>query len=120
MNSPVLTLKVWSVYVVATGLGLLFVPGLVLALLGLPPPGDIWVHVLGLVAVVLGFYYWAGAVTLTRSFFVATVFGRCLFFAGCVGLVLLAAAPWQVILLGAVDLVGAAWTGLALGRQSRA
>jgi hypothetical protein len=117
MNSPAFTLKAWSIYVAITGLGLTLVPNLLLAPLGLPATQEIWVHVLGLVTVVLSFYYWASAAVDARSFFSATVYGRGLFFAGCIGLVLLAAAPWQVIIFGVIDLAGAAWTKVALGRD---
>lgn len=116
MNSAALTLKVWAVYVVATAIGLLFAPNLLLGTLGLPPTHEIWVRVAGLITAVLGCYYCAGAATGSRGFFAATVFGRFVFFAGCVALVLLAGAPWQLALLGAVDLAGAAWTRIALGR----
>lgn len=117
MKSPALTLKIWAAYVVATAIGLLLAPNLVLAPLGFAPTQEIWVRVAGLIAGILGYYYWAGATTNSRTFFMATVFGRCIFFIGCVALVLLAAAPWQVVLLGAVDLVGAAWTRIALARE---
>jgi hypothetical protein len=119
VKSAAFTLKAWSVYVFATGLGLLLVPNLLLPPLGFPATGDVWVRVLGLAVLIMGLYYRAGAATEARSFLVATVVGRCLFFAGCIGLVLLAAAPRQVILFGVIDLAGAAWTQLALGRASR-
>ena len=120
MKSPVLSIKVFGTYVVVTGLGLLLIPDLWLAPFGFPPPTEIWVRVLGLVAGVLGFYYWASALANARSFFVASVYGRCIFCAGCIGLVLFAAAPWQIIIFGVVDLVGAAWTKVALVNESPA
>ena len=55
-----------------------------------------------------------------RAFFAASVYGRSIFFIGCVGLVVLASAPWQIVLFGVVDLVGAAWTKLALSKEAAA
>ena len=120
MKSTALTIKVLGTYVAVTGLGLLLIPNLWLAPLGFPPTQEIWVRVLGLVACVLGFYYWACALANARSFFIASVYGRAIFCAGCVALVLLASAPWQVIIFGVVDLAGAAWTKMALTSETAA
>jgi len=117
MKSAVLSIKVFGTYVVVTGLGLMLIPNLWLAPLGFPPTDEIWVRVLGLVVGVLGFYYWACALANARSFFVASVYGRCIFCAGCIGLVLLASAPWQIVIFGVVDVAGAAWTKLALENE---
>lgn len=120
MKSAVLTIKVFGTYVVVTGLGLMLIPALWLAPLGFPPPNEIWVRVLGLVACVLGFYYWACALANARSFFVASVYGRCIFCAGCIGLVALASAPWQIAIFGVIDAAGAVWTKVALSHESPA
>ncbi len=120
MKSSVISIKVFALYVVATGLGLMLIPNIWLAPLGFPPAEDFWVRVLGLVAFVLGYYYWTSALTINRSFFTASIYGRCLFGAGTVGLVVIAAAPWQLIILGAVDVAGAIWTKLAMQAEANA
>jgi hypothetical protein len=120
MTSAVFSIKVFGTYVIVTGLGLMLIPNLWLAPLGLPATDEIWVRVLGLVAFVLGFYYWANALANVRSFFVASLYGRSIFCVGCIGLVVFAAAPWQIIIFGVVDLAGAAWTKLALARETPA
>jgi hypothetical protein len=117
MTSATLTIKTFGTYVLVTGFGLLLIPNLWLAPLGFPPTEEIWVRVLGLVACILGMYYWTCALANLRPFFVASVYGRFLFCAGCVGLFLFADAPWQLLIFGAIDLAGAAWTKWALGRD---
>ncbi len=92
-------------------------PGIVFAPLGIPTPTEVWIRVVGALASVVGYYYWhcgnAGAV----AFFHATVRGRIAFAALMVFLIILFAAPVQLLLFAAVDLAGAAWTAWAL-RQS--
>jgi len=119
MQSPALTIKVFGTYILVSGLGLLLIPNLWLAPLGFAPTNESWVRVLGLLACVLAFYYWACALADSRAFFKATLYGRIAFCAGCVGLVVLGSAPWQLIVFGAVDLAGAAWTKMALRNELR-
>ena len=120
MKSAAFTIKVFGTYVIVTGLGVMLIPALWLSLLGLPPPNEIWVRVLGLVTCVLGVYYWANGLANYRPFFVSSLYGRSIFCAGCIGLVVFASAPWQLIILGVIDLAGAAWTKMALAHESPA
>ena len=120
MNSAALTVKVFGVYAALTGLGLLFAPNTLLPLLGFSPSMEIWVHVLGALALVVGYYYWACGVANARAFFVASVQGRMLFASACLALVAGADAPLALLALGGVDLAGAGWTLLALRNEARA
>ena len=120
MKSAALTVKVFGVYVALTGLGLLFAPNLLLPVLGLPQTMEIWVHMLGALALVVGYYYWACGVANARAFFVASVQGRMIFCAACLALVAGADGPLPLIALGLVDLAGATWTLLALRSEARA
>ena len=120
MGSPAFTIKVFGVYVVLTGLTLLLVPNMMLALFGAPDAKDAYVRVLGALAIVVGYYYWACGTAGVTAFFKATIPGRLVFFALGVGLVALAGAPSTLILFGLVDLAGAAWTFMALRAQAPA
>ena len=118
MNSASFSMKVFGAYIVLTGAGLLLAPALLLALFGLPAPAEVWVRVLGALAVVVGYYYyWACAAAGATAFIRASVAGRLLFCGLCVLLVLLASAPWQLLIFGALDVLGAAWTASALRGQ---
>jgi len=114
MHPASLSVKVFGAYVSVTGLGLLLAPGLVLSLLGVPAPTEVWIRVLGALAVVLGYYYWicgtAGAVPFIR----ASVLGRLVFAGLCIVLVVTGAAPVQLLVFVVVDILGAVWTARAL------
>ena len=118
MTTPATTVKVFGTYILIAGACFAFIPNLLLSLLGFPAANEIWVRVLGVVAGVLGYYYLSSALANARYFFVASVYGRCIFCAGCFGLVLFANAPWQLMLFGFFDLAGAVWTKIALRRKA--
>lgn len=114
MRSSAFSILVFGVYVIFMGLGLMIAPALVLPIFGLPAPGEIWVRVLGALALVVGYYYWACGRAGAKAFFKASIVGRLLFCALCVLLVLLADAPLQLIIFGVIDVAGALWTAYAL------
>jgi hypothetical protein len=87
---------------------------------GLPPTTEVWIRVVGMLAALLGVYYWTAAATELTPFFRASVLCRLtvpLFF-----LIFVAAgwARWPLILFGVIDALGAAWTWRALGRYASA
>lgn len=114
MNSSAFSIKAFGVYVLLTGITLVVAPNFLLSLFGIAAAIEIWVRVVGALAVVLGSYYWACGAAGATAFFRATLVGRPLFCALCLGLVAFAGAPWQLLLFGVVDLLGAAWTASAL------
>jgi len=119
VQTPSFTIKVFGVYViVGVGLPLLLAPNLFLSFLGVPPTEEIWVHMLGLVVTILGYYYLAAGFGNARPFFVATVYGRFGICAGCIGFMLLLSAPWQGLIFGVIDVVGALWTSAALRSEA--
>jgi hypothetical protein len=111
------SIKYFGVYVAITGIGLALAPALVLATLGLPAPTDIWIRVLGVLALVVGYYYWACGSGEVIEFFRASVRGRVLFAALTVLLVVAFSAPLQLLLFAVLDLLGAAWTAQGLRAQ---
>jgi hypothetical protein len=114
MRSSSLSIKVFGIYVLLTGLTLIFVPNLLLSVFGFPPTQEIWIRVMGALATAVGYYYWACAKALDIKFFRATLVGRPIFAIVCFGLVGFAGAQWQLALFGLADLFGAAWTAVAL------
>ncbi len=112
------SVQVFGWYLCATGLALLITPALVLLPLQLPLPQDVWIRLLGIVALALGctdlVSARAGVPLLVR----ASVWRRV--GAGLLMLVLtaIAVAPPAVALLAAVDLAAAGWTALALRRTA--
>ncbi|MCU0922497.1 MAG: hypothetical protein MUF16_19590 [Burkholderiaceae bacterium] len=119
MQPATLSIQVFGAYVVLTGVGLVAAPALVLGLLGLAAPADVWIRVLGALAIVVGYYYWACGAAGAVAFFRASVVGRPLFAVLCVALIVVFQAPMQLLLFAAVDLAGAAWTWHALRKAPR-
>ena len=120
MKSSAFTIKVFGIYVILTGITLLLTPNLLLGMFGFADTTEIWVRVLGALATVVGYYYWAAGAANARAFFEASIVGRMLFCAACVGIVMLAGAPWMLILFGIIDVAGAAWTFAALRNEKLA
>ena len=120
MHPAAASIKYFGVYVILTGLGLMFMPALILAPLGVTAPTEVWIRVVGALAIVVGYYYWACGAANAVAFFRATVGGR-IAFAVLMGLLILVfSAPWQLILFAAVDLAGAAWTARGLSGERKA
>lgn len=112
------SLVVFGVYLLLNAVGLTFAPNTVLALFGLPATQEPWIRVLGLLAGILGYYYIYAARLGLRFFYPATVHGRGVAAIVFLGLVATKVGPWQLLVFGAVDLLAALWTHLALKRQA--
>ena len=114
------SVKYFGLYAIATGIGLVFVPGLVLSPLGIAVPTEIWIRVVGALAVPVGYYYWHCGAANVVEFFRASVRGRILFAAIVVLLVALYAAPVKILLFAAIDVAGAVWTAYGLRKTASA
>ena len=112
------SVKYSGLYAIATGIGLVLVPGLVLAPLGIAAPTEIWIRVVGALAIPLGYYYWACGSSNAVAFFRATIPGRIVFAATTVLLIAAFSAPMQLLLFAAIDLAGAAWTAVGLRKAA--
>ena len=52
----------FGLYLYLTGITLIFIPNLFLSTLGLPETHEVWIRVVGVLAMVIGFYYHRSAV----------------------------------------------------------
>lgn len=114
MNDPVLASRVFGAYLGASGLGFFAAPRVLLPLLGLAAPSEVWIRVVGILTMILSMYFIYCAQPGQRRFFQATVIARVMFFSGVGVLVLAGLAPPILLAFGLVDLAGAAWTQIAL------
>jgi len=87
-----------------------------LPIFGFPPTQEVWIRVLGLLVLVLGYYYVVAALQDLKSFFIHTVYGRVLAFFVLGGLAASGIAQPALASFGVVDLLAAAWTWRALRR----
>ena len=114
MSRSAFSAQVFAVYVMATGVVFVVAPNTLLSLFGVPPTTEVWVHVVGVLACMIGIYAWVAGRHDHRPFLVASVGTRVLVFAAFTTFVLLGLAPPVLALFGVVDLLGALWTHLAL------
>ena len=114
MSATARSIFYYSFYMMGMGLGLYFLPNLILGLFGFTPTTDIWVRMLGLLAFCTGMLYFYSARTNQTGFFRITVPERILFFLGTLTLVILFDVTPLLAAVGSVDLLGALWTGLTL------
>ena len=114
MNKSATSLFVFGVYLFGMGASFVFIPNTLLSMLSLPPTNEVWCRVVGVLAFVLAFYYMQAARTNLRSFAAWTVPTRIVVFLFFTGFVLMGWVGPIMIGLGAVDLLGALWTGWAL------
>ncbi|MBK8901836.1 MAG: hypothetical protein IPM53_11670 [Anaerolineaceae bacterium] len=119
MSRSAKSVLVFGIYLVGMGLGLIAMPTLVVGTLGFPTTVEVWVRVIGVLALVLAIYYVQAARVDFRPFLQWTVYARIMVFLLFTGFVVAGLASPMLILLGAVDLSAALWTGWALRKENQ-
>lgn len=114
MSNSARSVFVFGLYLAVLGIVLLVAPNVLLGMLFLPDATDVWVRVVGMLVLFLGFYYGQAARKNLTDFFQWTVYVRTTVIVFFTIFVLLGFANPPLILLAVVDLSGAIWTGLAL------
>ena len=87
-------------------------------MLGLPTTNEVWIRVIGVLVLILGYYFIRAARKGLTDFFWWTVHVRSSLIFCLAAFVLFGFAKPSLILRGVVDLPGALWTGLALRRNT--
>ena len=118
MSNPARSITVFGVYLAITGLSFIFIPNIVLPLLGFQPTTEVWIRVVGLLAAILGGYFLYAVRYDDLRFFRATVYARIAFFTGMTLFALLGLASPLLVLFGLIDLAGATWTWVSLRAYS--
>ena len=114
MSRAATSVMVFAVYLFVLGLVFLLVPNTLLGLFRIPETHDVWVRLVGMLVILIGFYYTVAARNELVPILRATVLARCsvmVFMAVFVGVGL---APPVMLVFGVVDVAAAAWTWLAL------
>jgi hypothetical protein len=119
MSAAGLSVLVFGIYVVLNGAGFTLIPNTLLGLLGVPTTNEPWIRILGWVMVALGYYYIQTGRHDIRPFFMWTVYARVSVLIMFVIFCLLGWAPTTILIFGAVDLLGAVWTFLALRAKAK-
>jgi hypothetical protein len=96
------------------GIVLVVTPNFLLGMFFMPSTNEVWIRVVGVLVLFMAFYYIQTARKGMTGFFKLTVYTRSSLIIFFAAFVLLGLASPPLILFGVVDLLGAAWTGLAL------
>lgn len=119
MSKSAFSVKAFGFYLLVLGVGLTFVPNLLLSVFGMPSTTEVWIRVVGILVFNIGVYYIYAAQCEAKAFFQASVYTRTLVLASFAAFAGLGFASPVLILFGAADFAGAIWTQLAL-RTDRA
>ena len=117
MQGPARTMYVFSAYLFLLGVLLAVSPNTLLPLFGLPETNEVWIRILGVVAILLAFYYFDAARHHSKNFFAASIFGRGFSTAALV-VFWATGEPWQLLIFAAFELAGAIWTYAAMRVQA--
>lgn len=115
--SAVRSLQAWTVYVLVIGISLLLVPNVILELFRVAETREVWIRVVGVVVIALGILYWSMVRREDMGGIRATVYER-YFAAGALVILAITTGPWQLVLFGVMDFLGASWTFAALRSTS--
>jgi hypothetical protein len=118
MSRAAVSVFVFGIYLYVVGALLVAVPNVFLRLSSMPPTNEVWIRVVGVLVLCIATYYALAARAGLRPFLLWTVPVRTavmVFFAMFVAFGLVAA---PLLLFGAVDFAGAAWTAMALRADS--
>ena len=114
MSNAAISIFAFSIYEIVIGIGFLFIPNVLLPLFKLPQTYEPWIRVVGVMALLIGFYHVNIAQMEISSFYWVTIYGRLGFAAFVAMFVVLKKFPPVLLLFGVLDLIAAAWTYLAM------
>lgn len=120
MSRSAASLRVFSLYMFILGLTLILDPNLLLKVFGFPPTREVWIRVVGMLVLILGYYDWMASRTENVRLFQWSVHVRLLVPVVFGIFVALHMAPPILILFGIVDGAAAVWTAISLRQDSRA
>ena len=105
---------VFSIYLYIMGFVLVVTPDTLVRIFKFPETDGLWLRVVGMLAIILGFYYSHAARADFRPFFVWTVIARSAVLLFFIAFVIAGLAPPALILFGVIDFVAAMWTLFAI------
>jgi hypothetical protein len=113
MNSPRISILFWSIYEFAIGAALFLVPTQITGLFGIDEPVEVWIRVLGAVAIGLGIFYLMSTFSDSRWFYRASVLVRSVI-AVLFAFLAVTDGPWQLWIFAVWTALATMWTYVAL------
>ena len=117
MSKSAVSVFAAGLFLIFTGIGFFIVPNLVLPMFGLPETNEVWIRIMGMLVLFLGYYYFVAARKELKEFFKITISVRLIAFLCFLVLVLTKIAYPILIIFGIIDLAGAIWTIVALRKE---
>lgn len=117
MSRAAKSMIAWAAYVFLAGITLLAFPNVALRLAGLAPTQEPWIRVVGVLTLSLSYLYLRAGLGEFKPYFAWSTHNRIALICFLALLVIMRLAPWQLLLFGIVDLIGAAWTWWAMHHE---
>jgi len=120
MSKAALSMFVFGIYVIVLGVILMVVPNVLLSIFGIPATTEVWVRVVGMLVLLIGYYYIRASRNEKEmiSFYRWTVHARSSVIVFFIIFVALGFVTPLLILFGVVDLLAALWTWKSLPPQT--
>lgn len=119
MTRAARSVLVFAGYLFILGVWLLIAPNSMLNLFGMPDAEGVWVRVVGMLVLLLSFYYTSAARAEVTVFLQWTVYARLSVIVFFAAFVLAGLAPATMLAFGVVDVLAASWTQMSLRADAR-
>lgn len=116
MTAAAKSIYYFGLYLFLIGLILAVAPNTLLGILQLPETKEVWIRVLGVVVITIGYYYNRSGANNNLSFLKLTIPTRTFVFLAFSVFVIAGYAPPVLLVFGALDLAGAIWTLVSVNR----
>lgn len=114
MSKSAFSAKVFAIYLFVIGAVLVVAPNFLLSIFRMPPTSEVWIHVVGVIAFMIGVYAWVAAKHENKPFLEASVYTRFVVFVVFTTFAVIGLASPMIVLFGVADLLGGIWTHFAL------
>src|SRR5512135_3215708 len=118
MSKSAFSVRVFSIYMIAFGSVLIAAPNLLLSLFAVPETHEVWIRIVGMLILIVGYLDFMASRNELLVFFRWTVTARFSVVAFLSAFVVLGFAPPILMLFGAIDAAGAIWTAACLHKDS--
>lgn len=108
------TVLYFGIYLYLTGITLLVAPNFLLSTFQMPVTEEVWIRVVGVLVLAIGFYYHQAGSKNFEAMLPLTVVARIFVFLSFAVFVLLQFVSPMLLVFGVVDLLGALWTWMLL------
>lgn len=118
MSKPAFSLYAFSIYMFILGTFLVAVPNLLLSIFNVPQTHEVWIRIIGMLILIIGYLDFMAARHELLVFIRWTVLPRLVVPVFFIAFVILGFAPPILILFGAIDAAAATWTAICLRNEN--